>query len=258
MIKKIISFILGSLLLCTPLFAASSWTCFDTDTKLMWHFNEADGITNITDSSATGHTETATGNVQTDSGITKFGNTSLFDGTGDYWSVPDNTVFSLSNANFTWDFWVRFASTAGAHVFFQQGDGTSEAAWFTYFASNTINFGKYDGAGNPTNIDSESWTPSTGTWYHVAFIRSGNSWYIFIDGTQIGTTTTDSTTFANLTGNLTVGAQIHSGSAANALNGSLEEFRFVAAAVGTSNFTAPTAEYSSTCTVARRRITTAY
>ena len=80
----------------------------DSNTKLLLHFNEADGSTSISDSSPSGHSVSNAGNVQTDDAQGMFStNSSLFDGTGDYWSVADSADWDFGTGDFTIDFWVR-------------------------------------------------------------------------------------------------------------------------------------------------------
>jgi len=47
-------------------------------------------------------------------------------------------------------------------------------------------------------------TVSTGTWYHLAFVRSGDNWYAFENGVQFASAN-NSTAFPDLTGELLVG-----------------------------------------------------
>jgi hypothetical protein len=87
------------------------------------------------------------------------------------------------------------------------------------------------------------WSPSTGTWYHVALVRGGNQMRAFVNGSQIGTTQTFSDTIANATSNLTVGAY---GTPGTYLNGWLDEVRVSkGVARWTSTFTPPTGPYST-------------
>jgi hypothetical protein len=88
------------------------------------------------------------------------------------------------------------------------------------------------------------WTPtiSLATWYHVALVRSGNSWYVFQDGSQVGSPRTSSASVADYTGTLYVGS--YQGTALY-FNGWLDEFRVTkGVARWTSNFTPPMSAYA--------------
>lgn len=180
--------------------------------------------------------ETA-GNAQVSTAQAKFGTTSMsFDGSGDYLRVNtyDPNLFAFGTGNFTIEFWLRINTTAGLQ-FMYEGRGASttptiymNGATLTYY-TNGIN--AITGA-----------TLSTGVWYHVALARSGTSTKMFLDGTQTGSTYTDSTNYTNIAGRPVFG--IESGLSLHSLNGYLDDLRVTkGVARYTSNFTAPTAAF---------------
>ena len=76
---------------------------------LLLHCDGTDGSTSFIDSSSSGHTVTAVGNAQIDTAQYKFGGASaLFDGSGDYLTVPDSSDFNFGANPVTIDFWVKF------------------------------------------------------------------------------------------------------------------------------------------------------
>ena len=86
----------------------------DADTKLLIHSDSTDGNTTFTDSSSTGHTVTANGNVHHETDAQKFGDTAMyFDGTGDYLSIPDSDDWEFGNGDFTVDTWIKTTDTNG-------------------------------------------------------------------------------------------------------------------------------------------------
>lgn len=180
--------------------------------------------------------ETA-GNAQVSTAQAKFGTTSMaFDGSGDYLRVNtyDPSLFAFGTGDFTIEFWLRINTTAGLQ-FMYEGRGGSDTptiymngAALTYY-TNGIN------AITGANL-------STGVWYHVALARSGTSTKMFLDGTQTGSTYTDSTNYTNIAGRPVFG--IESGLSLHSLNGYLDEMRVTkGVARYTANFTAPTAAF---------------
>ena len=207
--------------------------------KLLLHMDGTDGSTTFTDSGETVHTATANGNAQIDTAQQKFGTASgLFDGTGDYLSIPDHADWDFGTAAFTVDMWVRFNSTSG-----------SQYLW-SFPSDNTyglLNAGSLIFAIEGVAVVSSGWVPTTGTWYHLAFIKetgSSNNVKMYVNGTQLGSTGSDSST-VNASGELNVG-----GYAGNAfLNGWLDEFRIVkGVAAWTANFTPPDVPYQVSAT----------
>ncbi len=153
-----------------------------------------DGSTTITDER--GKTVTAVGDCQIDTAQYKFGGSSiLFDGTGDRATVPNETAFALNATDFTIEAWVRFNAlpSAGnvAAIVARWGGGTSVLRQFLVCVVNTAGAYtafcavSYNGS-TQTNCHNASISPSTGVWYHVAFVRYNGNTYIFWDGAALG------------------------------------------------------------------------
>jgi hypothetical protein len=216
-------------------------------TKALLHFDGADGSTTFTDES--GKTWTPAGNAQIDDAQYYFGfKSGLFDGTGDYISAPYSSDWQLdggSNSNaWTIDFWVRFhvdpATLTYMALVYCVKDANNFWTFRTY-ADHTLGFAIVAG-GSLTVYIANAWTPSKDTWYHVALVKNGATGYLmFIDGTQIGATQTDTDTIPDLTG-----GTIYVGyyGAGTELNGWMDELRIsVGEAKWTGNFTKPNAAY---------------
>lgn len=79
------------------------------------------------------------------------------------------------------------------------------------------------------------------TWVHFAITRSGTSLRVFKNGTQLGSTLTNSTNFNNTTNTLKIGNESTT-SAGAAFNGYITNFHWVkGTALYTANFSRPTA-----------------
>lgn len=221
---------------CTPLYALSTDSCFDTDTSLMLHMNGIDTSTTFTDSSTVNpKTATANGDAQIDTSQFKFGGASgLFDGTGDYLSIPDDNDFDLGTGDFTVDFWVRFSGALTNKKLYEHGGGAGGMSIRTDATPDlmvNLAAGAYTFA----------WNPSANIWFHVALTRNGTNLRAFIDGVQAGITETSND---NVTNAAIVTLAADNGGAA-AFPGWLEEFRLVkGTAVWTANFTSPSSEYT--------------
>lgn len=215
----------------------------DSYRKFLLHMDGADGSTSFVDEG--GHTVTAVGNAQIDTAQSKFGAASgLFDGSGDYLSVPDSDDWRLdggSNANeWTIDFWIRFASSAGDHGFLsQEVDGNNFWRFIRNSSYGVIQFWQKQGGSNTINLG-WTWSNAANTWYHVALVKQGTTGYkLFVDGIQIGSTLTDTTPLENFGAPLKVGNAV-----GYELNGWLDEVSISkGVARWTGNFTPPTAAY---------------
>ena len=225
---------------------ASDGTYFDTDTKLMLHMDGADTSTTFTDSSTSGRTMTAVDNAQIDTAQSVFGGASgLFDGTGDFLTAVDSDDFYLSG-DFTIDFRLRFSSVAATKAFFSQETDGDNRIGMNWTNPGTLRFFMRDSATN--YLIDQAWSPSADIWYHIAIVRSGLSFYTFVDGTQLGSTITEAHVPANYTGTLNIG-RVASNTDIDML-GWLDEFRWVkGTAIWTSNFTSPAAAYTKTTSI---------
>jgi SPP1 family predicted phage head-tail adaptor len=208
--------------------------------SLLLHGNGTDGSTSFIDSSSNSLSVTATGNAQIDTAIKQFGTGSLlFDGNGDNVAIANNSILTLGTGDFTIELWIYplsqpglFNSIIGGNATGEpivnlRGSGTSSSISFNIFGSADIfNF---------------NYTFTQNNWYHIAISRSGTSLKVYINGSQIGSTITDSTNISSpLT---TVGGLIVLYS--QYFNGNIDDVRItkgVARYTG-SSLTVPTREF---------------
>lgn len=250
--RKFLSLFLGFSLILAPITLApkpvyasvSTASCYGTDCSSILHLDGTIGSQTILDSSSNALTWTAGGNANLDTGFKKFGVSSVFlDGTGDYLESADNALFYVP-ADFTIDFWVRFAAlTTSRTLFFQRTDATNymEGAWI---ATNNFSF-KIVAAGSTTVAYSQAWTPSIGQFYHVAVVHSGTNYVVYIDGTSLGTLS-DVDVPADYTGSFEVGRSNISGVSVQEVNGWIDEFTFTKnKAKYSGNFTPQTVAYTA-------------
>jgi hypothetical protein len=112
----------------------------------------------------------------------------------EYLRKTDNASLSITS-DVSLAAWVKFETAPGAGTYFvfasKYTSGTSRNLYWD-MDQTTIRFGIGNGSGVGSG-DSEctkSWSPSAGTWYHVAvtYSNSANEQKIYIDGSQLGTT----------------------------------------------------------------------
>lgn len=222
----------------------------DGYTVALLHMDGADTSTTFTDES--GKTWTANGNAQIDTAQSVFGGASgLFDGTGDYLSASDHADWQLdggsdSNA-WTIDFRVRFNGDPGTGLKgFIQHRTDNNNWWSLFLNNNQLVWLVYSGGISIVDIR-QNWNPATATWYHVALVKNGTTGYLhFIDGTQSGLTTTDTSTIPDFSGNVWIGRHTDSIGTSFDLDGWMDEFRISKGiARWTANFTPPTSPYTT-------------
>src|SRR5262245_17235917 len=229
----------------------------DSFTKVLLHMNRGAGLATIADhygNSGVPRAWTANGDAKLDAADSKFGNASLLlDGTGDYISTPDSTDFTLGSGDFTIDCWFKCTATAGSFALIAgQGSNTGsnlERAWMIYRTNaNVISFDFWIGNAQFSNPGTTQFTDTINTgWHHVAAVRSGTSFRMYIDGRLEASGGAVGSVQDSPVG-LYIGSagELGGGSAFNPLwTGRIDEFRLsVGVARWTSNFTPPAAAYN--------------
>lgn len=202
---------------------------------LLLHCDGTNGGTTFTDNSSYARTVTASGNANTTTAQFQYGTASAgFDGSGDLLSMTTGSEMDFGTGDFTVEMWVRFQGVGS--VLFIGDINSSGAGKWGFLYNNADNKLKFLGtAGVVVVAMSNTWTPSTGVWYHIAVCRNGTNVRFFVDGVQQGTTQTDSTSWTTASTTIRVASTSDS---ALQLNGFLDEIRVVKGeAVYTSNFT---------------------
>jgi hypothetical protein len=154
-----------------------------------------------------------------------------FDGTGDYLQITPSSALDFGTGDFTVEFWTWFNDISADRGFI--GSSTSGRYDFCWRTSTGLNIGRINTAFDNTF----AWTPTVGVWYHIVYCRSGTSLRVFVNGTQIGSTATNSISY-NSGAAFIVGG---STTADRLFLGYLSNMRLIkGTALYTSNFTPPT------------------
>lgn len=200
--------------------------------------------TTITDSSNIATNWTAFGNAKLSTSTKKYGTASIaFDGSGDYIqnaAATSNFTFG-TGVDFTIEFWVFLNSTGNQSFYDSRPTGSSLLSPGIFYEGG-VNF--YDG----TAYRITGGTLTTSTWYHIAACRSSGNTRLFINGSQTGSTYSDSNNYSCGSSRPIMGALGFSTDLFN-LNGYLDDVRVTRAARYISNFTAPTASHPTTAIV---------
>lgn len=161
---------------------------FDSVTLLL-HMDGANGGTTITDKSPVPKSVTVFGNAQTSTTQSKFGTSLYLDGTGDYLTIADSSEWDMPG-DFTIEAWLyptSFSYIGGtsnrAFIGFHTTTLSATAPAVLFVDTGTILF-----YGSSTVLTSTT-ALSVNTWAHVAFVRSGSTLTLYIDGASSGSAT---------------------------------------------------------------------
>ena len=210
-----------------------------SNVSLLLHGDGTNGSTTITDSSPSPKTVTAVGNAQISTAQSKFGGASLaFDGTGDYLSLALSSDFAFP-ADLTVEAWLYLAGL----------NSVSNASYITDFRSNdssNFTFGIINNNGEGrmyafvNGVDSiGSNAVALNTWQHLAYVRSGTTVTLYLNGTANGTLTSS---VSQASSSVIIGARFNG--LTEYVNGYIDDLRITkGVARYTANFTPPTAPF---------------
>jgi hypothetical protein len=163
-----------------------------------------------------------------------------FDGTGDYLisNTATTDLYAFSSGDFTIEFWLYLNTVSGNQIVYDGRPSGTQTTQPTIFVSSAV-VSYY--TNNSTVITGS--TLSTGQWYHIAVARSGTSTKMFVNGTQVGSTYTDSTVYTNTANRPIIGVDSFS-LGTNPLNGYIDDLRVTKGFCRyTTTFSVPTAAF---------------
>ena len=233
-----------------------------TDVLLM-HCDGLNGSATFTDSSIYNQTIVNAGNVVISTASKQFGTGSFYTNgsVGNYYLSVTSSALMFGSANFTIEFWMN-PSDATSVVRNQRMMGNlplglyNSGAWAMGF--NTGDGGKFHIDINNVGTLTATTAMVSGTWYHIALVRSGSTWYFFQNGVQQATaTSTASFDNGGTARPVYIGWSGYSTTSANEYyNGYIDEIRFTnGIALYTSGFTVPTAPFTPLYTTATALVT---
>jgi len=198
----------------------------DINTFLLLHLDGADGQTTTVDESDSSHAVTFEVTAQIDTSESVFGGASLLlDGDSDYLRIPDSPdwdLFSSATTDITIEFFVKHDNHTGEEAYVAHYQDASNL-WLISNRDGTdmIFVLKVDGSNSILFSGTEITDSNT---HHVALIKVGDEYGLYLDGVQGGFVQDSSV--ANFTGNLHIGARTDPVNL-NYLDGNIDEVRII-------------------------------
>jgi hypothetical protein len=209
------------------------------------------------DGSSNSHTITVNGDTKVEPfgpydyepySASKHGASAYFDGSGDYLSIPDDSSLEFGSGDFTVEFWYKGSDTDQYVTLTTKGsviNGASTGNWviiMNQYVTGDISVYVADYSLSSPILNTGAVGVSNDNWHHIAFVRNGTSFNLYVDGVSKAVTTS-SLTFGNNASNVIIGKDLYYG---RDLSGFISDYRIVkGTAVYTSNFTPPTAPLSA-------------
>lgn len=211
-----------------------------SNVSLLLHMDGTNGSTTFTDNSANSFTPTVNGNAQISTTQSKFGGASCyFDGTGDYLSYADNAAFNISSGDFTVECFVYVLGSQNRGIFSKRNNTSIGYAFEVRTTGEILFRAKLGGTWNDFTMQTATGVVPSSTLTHIAFVRYGNLFTIYVDGASKATLTSSSA-LDNPSEPFVIGRSASS-TDEDPYYGYIDEFRFTkGVARYISNFTPPT------------------
>lgn len=189
---------------------------------LMLHMDGADGMARVYDSAYNPKTMTVVGNAAISATQSKFGGTSCyFDGTGDGVTAVDDPGFNFGTDDATLEAWVYITDLSAPRTFFNKGDAGANACFDLYaFTDGKLYSTFYLGGSTFVSMSSAAGAMTLNTWHHVAAVRSGSTFRLFLNGVQVSSGTSSAAMRTT-----TMALQVGAGSGSASMFGYMDEVR---------------------------------
>jgi hypothetical protein len=210
----------------------------DANTKLLLHMDGTDAATFFEDDNGVRLPKSiqAFGNAQVSTAQSQFGGSSfLGDGTGDYLLITSHSDFAFGTGDFTIEAWVRPTNFTSGPIIVDFRTGDPQICPTLYISTGGVVLYYTNGATRITGS-----TLSINTWYHIALCRSSASTKLFVNGTQVGSTYSDTNNYVEKPAYISA---YGGGTTFGNLNGYIDEFRISNSARYTANFTSSTTPF---------------
>lgn len=209
----------------------SSGDPYFANVSLLLHFDGTNGSTTFTDSSSNNLTLSASGTtISTTNTMAGFGQVAKFNGSNSILSVTNNLV-NFSGSDFTVEFWFYAPDVFSTYILIESGTGATGDTQ-SYLYNNSIFWGTSGSLGQV------SMPVTANAWHFFCGIKSGSSYYFYLDGVKSSaiTRTANSKTLLN------IGAR---SPGSLRFNGNIDEFRMTKNVVrqSGSSMTVPTGPF---------------
>jgi len=180
--------------------------------------------------SGSNKTLTANGNAGVAATASYYGSALSFDGTGDYFTVPNTADLRMGSDDFTIEAWVNKNDTDNGGIFGLYDNGNNRRSYLLYS----------DGSGDLSAIVNNDGTSATNTilgtnastnlgtnqWHHCALEREGSYLRLYLNGVVAGIATDLSgSLYENTDDTPVIGAWFNSGVVTADINGYIQDLR---------------------------------
>lgn len=161
---------------------------FFNNVSLLLHFDGDNGSQAVIDSSINGLTVAVQGNAVLSTDGKLYGSASLLlDGNNSFLTIPNSDGFSFGTGDCTLELSVKW-SRVHHTCFMQQSEATGGyiLKWTFGWYSGRLTLSGHNPATSVVTWIAADWAPAANTQYHIACVKRGTSFSMYVDGQQIG------------------------------------------------------------------------
>ena len=175
--------------------------------------------------SGSNKTITANGNAGVAVTASYYGSAMQFDGTGDYFSVPNSSDLRFTTEDFTIETWFNTNSLTDDQFIFSQWNVTDDRrSYVLWLDAGVLKFnGSTDGSNSTNGNVTNTISVGANQWNHAAFSREGTTTRLFLNGVCIGISTATDTFYNNTDDTPRIGGE--SGSGTREFDGYIQDLR---------------------------------
>jgi len=167
-----------------------------------------------------------------------------------YLTIPTSTTFQFGTGNFTAEAWVyRSVAWTAQNIFFGQWSGSTGGttlSWVVLTSNDTNGYARFALSVDGSTVLTDSVSSSVialNQWNHLAFVRNGNTFTLYLNGTSVVTYSSGTPSLYAATNTISIGA---SSAGTQPFTGYISNFRIVKSiAVYTTTFTPATASLTN-------------
>lgn len=161
-----------------------------------------------------------------------------------YYSTPGVSGLNFGTGNFTME-WFQYQTDSNSfpRPFWYTDTGLTTMYWGVSIEGGTFYFWN---SGLNTMATSAQLGTYKNTWVHFAVVRSSGTLKLYKNGTNIGSSVSNTSSMTTTNGQLNIGGKPYGTNANEQFGGSITSFRICNIAVYTGNFTTPTSSLAQT------------
>lgn len=115
------------------------------------------------------------------------GGSGYFDGTGDYLSVADNVALEPGSSDLTWEMWINTTASNQYATIYGRGTTWAAGAWLVLINNASATAGDvavwfHDFSNVAPLLVSTGINVRDAAWHHIAVVRNGSAWTLYVDG----------------------------------------------------------------------------